>query len=143
MLYNVKLLSQDTPITPCTQPRTHLPIFTAICASCHSLQQSTVFHGNLLFSTAICCFLWQSAVSTKFCQVYGILLNSTRTVIIYSIIPINLATMLIIYTLFSLFFTFFLYIMSWSHYIVHIYSLLISTSLYIIVVYTHSVTAFY
>ena len=39
-----------------------------------------------------------------------------------------------------LFPTFFPYIMSWLYYIVYIYSLIISTSLYIIVTCTHSVT---
>jgi len=55
---------------------------------------------------------------------------------------VDQATKLTIYTLSSRFLTFSPHATSWPHHIVHVHSLIISTSLYIITAYTHSVTIF-
>ena len=120
----------------------HTPTHISTCFH-RKLLQIAIHYGNLLFSTAIYCFLWQSAVSAKFCQVRGILLNSARTVTMHGAGPINLTTISTIYTPFSLFLTFFLYIISWLYYIVHVYSLILSILLYIIAAYTYSITLYY
>ena len=57
--------------------------------------------------------------------------------------PVDLATKFLIYTPFLYFLTFFPYIMSWLYHTVYIYSLIISTLLYIIATYTHFITLYY
>ena len=73
--------------------------------------------------------------STKFCQDYNL-----KPILPY--IRVNWVIKLIIYTLSSCVLISFSYVMSWLYHIVHIRSLIISTSLYIIVTRTHSVTLY-
>ena len=71
----------------------------------------------------------------KFCQDYNL-----KPVLLY--IYINWVIKLIIYTLSSRFLISFLYVISWLYYTVYVYSLIISTLLYIIATHTHSITLY-
>ena len=141
-------MSRDTPVTPYTR----LPVSTDSAIrdrsrDCHNLRQST----------AIChilptCFYYNICDIRNvrnFCRILPSLLNSAKFCQDYDLKPIlpyiyiNWATKLIIYTLFSRFLISFFYIMSWLYYIVYIYSLIISTLLYIIATYTYSVILYY
>ena len=57
-------------------------------------------------------------------------------------VPVDLATKFLIYTPSLYFLTFFPYVISWLYYTVHVYSLIISTLLYIIITYTYSITLY-
>ena len=115
------MVSWDTPITPYT----YLLVFTDLATRDRSRDCR-----NLRQSTAICYILPSLLNSVKFCQDYDL-----KPILPY--IYVNWVIKLIIYTLSSYFFISFLYIMSWLYYIVYIYSLIISTLLYIIVTYTY------
>ena len=118
------------------------------------LPQSTVIYGNLLYSAMFCyilptCFYYNIYNIRNVRNFYWILLslpNSAKFCQDYDLKPIlpyicvNWATKLIIYTLSSRFLISFFYVISWFYYIVHVYSLIISTLLYIIATCTHSVT---
>ena len=134
-------MSQDTLITPYTCP----PISTDLATrdrlwDCRNLQQSMAICYILPYSAYL--FLpqylqypqhpWLLLNSVKFCQDY----NPKP---ILPCVCVNWVTKLIIYTLSSRFLISFPYAMSWFHYIVHVYSLIISTLLYIIVTHTYSV----
>ena len=113
-------------------------------------------YSNLLYSAIFCHIL----PTCFYCNIYNIcnvhnfyrillsLLNSAKFCQDYNLKPIlpyiyiNWAIKLIIYTLFFCFLNSFPYIISWLYYIVYIYSLIISTSLYIIATYTHFVTLY-
>ena len=109
---------------------------------------------NLRQSTAIChilptCFyrnICDIRNVRNFCRILPSLLNSAKFYQDYDPKPIlphiyvNWATKLIIYTPSSCFLISFPYIMSWFYYTVYVYSLIISTLLYIIVTCTHFVT---
>ena len=117
------------------------------------LPQSTVIYGNLPYSAMFChilptCFyrnICNICNVRDFCRILPSLLNSVKFCQDYDLKPIlprihvNWAIKLIIYTPFSRFLVSFPYTTSWFHYIVHVYSLIISTLLYIIVTYTYSI----
>ena len=104
------------------------------------LPQSTAIYGILPYSAYL--FLpqylrypqrpWLLPNSAKFCQDYDPKPILPRACV-------NRATKSMIYTLSSRFLISFPYVTSWLHYIVHVRSLIISTSLYIIDTYIHSV----
>ena len=116
-------------MTPYTS---HLPQSAAFCHILSLLQDYPVFAISAV-SAEFCRILPSSA---KFCQNRHL----SPALPVHSIVPINLVTKRTLYTLFLLFFTFFPYVMSWLHHTVYVCSLIISTSLYIIIAYTHSVT---
>ena len=138
---------QDTPVTPYTR----LPVSTDLAIrdrsrDCRNLRQSIAichilpicFYCNIYDIRNVYDFYWilPSLLNfIKFCQDYN-----PKPILPY--IYINWVTKLIIYTLSSRFFIYFLYIIFWFHYIVYIYSLIISTLLYIIVTRTHFVTLY-
>ena len=120
------------------------------------LPQSTVIYGNLLYSAMFChilptcfyCNIYDIRNVYNFCRILPSLLNSAKFYQDYNPKPIlphtrvNQVIKSMIYTLSSCFLISFLYVMSWFYYIVHVRSLIISTSLYIITTCTHSVTIF-
>ena len=117
------------------------------------LPQSTTIYSNLLYSAISChilpicfyCNICNICNVYNFCRILPSLLNSAKFCQDHNLKPIlpyiyvNWATKLIIYTFSSCFLISFPYIMSWLHYTVHVYSLIISTSLYIIATYTYFV----
>ena len=138
-------MSQNTPVTPYT----HLPVSTDLAIrdrlwDCRNLRQSTAicyilltcFYCNICNIYNVCDFYWilpSLLNSVKFCQDYNL-----KPILPH--IYVNWVTKLIIYTLSSCFFISFFYVTSWLYYIVHVYSLIISTSRYIIATCTYSVT---
>ena len=113
-------------------PYTHPPVSTVHkTAICRDLWQS---NGNLPYSALFRQVPLNSAI---FCQVPP---NSAK--FYQDHVPrVNQATKSTICTLSSRFPTFLPYATSWPYYTVHVHSLIISTLLYIIVAYIHSVTA--
>jgi hypothetical protein len=100
------------------------------------LPQSTAIYGNLPFSTIFYHILPNSAKSD------WILLSSARTITRSLFYPVYVLTKqpsqrYIPFSPYSL--TFSPYATSWPYYIVYVYSLIISTSLYIIAAYARSV----
>jgi hypothetical protein len=128
-------MSRDTSVTPYTRPpvstdvtRRDRPRDGNLMAIC---RQSTAIWRQ---SAAFCHILPSPPNPAKFCQdryPNPILLRAR----------VDQATKLTIYTLSSRLLTFFPYATSWPHHTVHVYSLIISTLLHIIVACTHSVTS--
>jgi len=111
----------------------------------NTLYTSTYFHqltirrqsdGNLRQFAVLCYILPSPLNPTKFCQDY-------HPNPILPCVYIDQTTKLIIYTLSPYFLTFFLYAISWLYYIVYVYSLIISTLLYIIATCTYSAILYY
>ena len=138
-------MSRDTPVTPYTRP----PVSTDSAIrdrprDCRNLRQSTAICHILptCFYRNIC----DIRNVHNFCRTLPSLLNSAKFCQDYDLKPIlpcarvNWAIKSIIYTLFSRFLISFPYVTSWLHHTVHVRSLIISTSLYIIATRTHSVT---
>ena len=110
-------------------------------------------YGNLWQSAMFChilptcfyCNIYNICNVRNSCRILPSLLNSVKFYQDYNLKPIlpyirvNWVIKLIIYTPFSRFLISFPYIMSWFYYTVYIHSLIISTLLYIITTYTHSV----
>ena len=130
------IVSRDTPVTLYTRP----PVFTDLAIrdrsrDCRNLQQSTAIYSNLLYSA-----MFRHILPTCFyCNIYNIR-NDYNLKPILPYTCVNWAIKLIIYILSSCFLISFPYIMSWLHYTVYIYSLIISILLYIIATRTHFVT---
>ena len=138
-------MSQDTPIISYTC----LPVSTDL-----AIRDWLRDYCNLQQSTAICyilptCFYYNICNICNvynFCRILLSLLNFAKFCQDYNLKPIlpyirvNWVIKSIIYTLSSCFLISFLYITSWLHHTVYVCSLIISTSLYIIATYTHSVT---
>ena len=117
------------------------------------LPQSTAIYGNLLYSAMFChilpTYFYYNICDIRnvynFCRILLSLLNSVKFCQDYNLKPIlphtcvNWAIKLIIYIPFSCFLISFPYTTFWFYYIVHVYSLIISTLLYIIATYTHFV----
>jgi hypothetical protein len=126
-------MSQDTPVTPYTR----LPVFTDSAIrdrlwDCRNLQQSTAIYSNLLYSA-----MFRHILPTCFYRNICDIRNNydPKPILLYT--RVNWVTKSIIYTLSSCFLISFPYVMFWLYHTVHIYSLIISTSLYIIATYTH------
>ena len=129
-------------------PYTRLPVSTDSAIrdrsrDCRNLRQSTAichilptcFYRNICDIRNVYDFyriLPSLPNSAKFCQDYNL-----KPILPYTYI--NWVIKLIIYTLSSYFLISFPYVMSWLYYTVYIYSLIISTSLYIITTYTYFV----
>ena len=127
---------RDTPVTPYTR----LPVSTDLptrnqLRDCHNLRQSMAICHFLLYSAVFCHIPLGLLNSTKFCQ------GSCPSPVLPRV-RVDRATKLTIYTLSSHSPTFFPYVTSWLYYTVYVHSLIISTSLYIIVVCTYFVTNF-
>ena len=141
------MLSRDTPVTPYTRPPVstdsttrdwprdgnltaicHIPPYSAIFRQVPP--NSTKFHRILPSSTK---FHQVPPNSAKFCQDHYLNPTLLRA-------RVDQATELTIYTLLPRPLTFSPYATSWPPYTVYVYSLIISTLLYIIVAYTYSVT---
>ena len=154
MTYVGKWLSRNTPVIPYTRP----PVSTDSAIrdwlrDCRNLQQSTIIYYILPCSAIFCyilptcfyCDIYNIRNVRDFCRILPSLLNSAKFCQDHDPKPIlphtrvNRATKSIIYTLSSCFLISFPYVMSWLHHTVHVRSLIISTSLYIIATRTHSV----
>ena len=121
------------------------------------MPQSITIYGNLPYSAIFChilptCFyrnIYNIRNVRNFCRILLSLLNSAKFCHDYNLKPIlpyiyiNWATKSIIYTHSFRFLISFPYIVSWFYHTVYIYSLIISTLLYIIATHTYSVILYY